>query len=331
MDNIENFNNILRSFNIKANCINYHCGNNYLYYDLVLSPKTKVKDIIKYGDEISLAIKAHKKPSVRVLHNSGIVRLEFAATTNRELFLLDYFTNKDVPNGDLVCLLGESVDGTRMWMDLAKNPHMLIAGTTGSGKSTLLHNIIANLFNYNKVDTLYLLDPKNIEFIDYEKIRDNVRVVCSYNESVSTLDELIKIMEFRYSYIRSGGNPNTLSYIVLIIDEFSDLILQDKENMFYERLCKLSQKCRAAKISIILATQRPSVNVINGAIKANFPARISCRVASHVDSKVILDTVGAENLIGYGDAILCDNFRYLERFQIAYTNAKEVYSYFNGN
>jgi S-DNA-T family DNA segregation ATPase FtsK/SpoIIIE len=116
--------------------------------------------------------------------------------------------------------------------------------------------------------------------------------------------------------------------MVVIIDEFADLIMQDKEDQFYVALCRLAQKCRAARIHIILATQRPSVNIINGSIKANFPARIACKVASHVDSKVILDTSGAENLLGKGDALIRDNFRHLERFQVAYTTAQEVCSYF---
>jgi S-DNA-T family DNA segregation ATPase FtsK/SpoIIIE len=325
----DNFNKILNQFNIKANCVDYHSGNNYFYYDLFLSPKTKVKDIAKYSDEISLSIKSYKKPSIKLLYDKGLVRLEFASSFNRKLCLFDYFTNVDVPKGDLVCLLGESVDGTRMWLDLSKNPHMLIAGTTGSGKSTLLHNIIANLFNYSNFDKLFLLDPKNIEFINYEGIRNNVSVKYTYDDSLLVLDYLTEVMENRYNKIRSGFNLNEFEYIVLIIDEFSDLILQDKYNMFYNKLCKLSQKCRAAKISIILSTQRPSANIINGTIKANFPARISCRVMSYIDSKVILDNVGAENLIGYGDSLISDNFRHMERFQTAYTDSKEVCKYFH--
>ena len=135
-------------------------------------------------------------------------------------------------------------------------------------------------------------------------------------------------MERRYELLRSGLDAVNLPNVVLIVDEFADLIIQDKDNQFYTKLCKLAQKCRAAKINIILATQRPSVDIINGTIKANFAARIACRVASHVDSKVILDASGAENLIGNGDALLRDGTRYLERFQVAYTDAHEVCNIF---
>jgi S-DNA-T family DNA segregation ATPase FtsK/SpoIIIE len=131
-------------------------------------------------------------------------------------------------------------------------------------------------------------------------------------------------MEDRYERIRFGCNPKLLKPFLLIIDEFADLSLQDKHWEFYDRICRLAQKSRSAKISIILATQRPGVDIVNGSIKANFPARIACRVASNVDSRVILDAPGAEHLLGKGDALLRDSERYLERFQVAYTTPEEV-------
>lgn len=326
MDLIKDFNVILDSFNIKASCV-AHCKiDNYFYYDLKLNPHARVKDIQKYSDEISLALKTPCKPSVKVMHNEGVVRLEFAIPRTEALNLFDFFSNEEIPKGQINCLLGQTVDGKKMWMDLYKNPHMIVSGTTGSGKSTLLHNIIANLFNYNDV-TLYLVDPKRIEFDEYRKI-NNVSVCCSYDETMKLINSSLEVMEFRYEMIRSGQSSNDFKPIIIIIDEFADLIMQDKEDAFYTGLCRLAQKCRAAKIHIILATQRPSVNIINGTVKANFPARIACRVASHVDSKVILDTSGAENLLGKGDALVKDGTRHLERFQIAYTTAKEVVSYF---
>lgn len=326
MDTIQQFNQILNSFNIKASCLSARQVDNYTYYDLRLHPNAKVKEIQKYGDEISLALRKPCKPSIKVLHEQGVVRVEFATPREKPLRLFDFFTNSNVPEGDLVCLLGQTVDGEKVWMDLMQNPHMIVAGTTGSGKSTALHNIIANIFNYNDAD-LYLIDPKRIEFQLYEGVR-GTQVYYTYDDTVQFLENMIEIMEDRYNKIRVGWNPQDLKPILIIIDEFADLIMQDKGDVFYERLCRLAQKCRAAKMSIIISTQRPSVNVINGMIKANFPARISCKVASHVDSKVVLDTVGAENLFGKGDAFLRDNFRHMERFQVAYTDAAEVREYF---
>jgi len=325
MELIQDFNSILKSFNIKASCVAHNRIDNYFYYDLKLNPTAKVKDLQKYSDEISLALKTPCKPSVKILHNEGIVRLEFAVPRTTELRLFSFFS-KDVPKGEINCLLGQTVDGRKLWMDLAQNPHMIISGTTGSGKSTLLHNIIANLHHYNDVDLL-LVDPKRIEFGLYQNIK-SLNVYFSYDEAMSVLDCALRIMDFRYELIRSGQSAGKLKPIVIIIDEFADLIMQDKNDQFYLALCRLAQKCRAAKIHIILSTQRPSVNIINGTIKANFPARIACRVASHIDSKVILDSVGAENLLGKGDALVKDNSRFLERFQVAYTDAAEVCSHY---
>lgn len=322
MEKIDNFNSILKSFNIKACCVDFNKINNYFYYDLTLNPSTKVTDINKYADEISLALKTPNKPNVKILHNEGLVRLEFLTPRDDILKLFDLFSNKSVPQGDLLCLLGESIDGNKVWMDLAKNPHLIIAGTTGSGKSTLLHNIIANIINYNDA-SIFLVDPKNIEFAPYTNKFSSVKIFNSYNESLNLLNYLIEIMNKRYSMMRADINLK-IKPIVIIIDEVADLIMQDKNNQLYTSLCILAQKCRAAKIHIILATQRPSVNIINGTIKANFPARIACKVSSHVDSKIILDATGAQNLLGNGDALIRDNFRTLERFQVAYTNAVEV-------
>jgi S-DNA-T family DNA segregation ATPase FtsK/SpoIIIE len=328
MNNIKDFDMILHSFGIKAHCTNYQQVDNYFFYDLQLNPHAKVNDIKRYGDEISLALKTPCKPSIKVLHQEGVVRLEFASSRESNLNLLDFFTNRNIPKGEINILLGQTVDGKKIWMDLAQNPHLLVAGTTGSGKSTLLHNIIANLYNYNNVD-LHLVDPKRIEFSGYEKLGYPVHVYFTYTETMDMLNSHINIMEDRYNQIRNGILPSHLKSIVIIIDEFADLIMQDIDNKFHDVVCRLASKCRAARIHLILATQRPSVNVISGTIKANFPARISCRVASHVDSKVILDSTGAENLLGKGDALIRDNFRQMERFQVAYTTPQEVQKYFN--
>jgi S-DNA-T family DNA segregation ATPase FtsK/SpoIIIE len=326
MDPLHQFNDILAAFRIKAECINTQRIDGYAFYDLRLLPNAKVKDIIKCSDEISLALKMPGRPSVKILHQQGVVRLEFALSRTQPLRLFDLFANDDVPEGNLICLLGQKVDGQKVWMDLAQNPHTIIAGTTGSGKSTLLHNIIGNMFNYNDCE-LFLVDPKNIEFHQYNQI-GNISVSYTYDETLCVVDGLVGMMESRYKEIRGGKPATDFPYILLMIDEFADLIMQDKDDLLFTKLCQLAQKCRAARMCIILSTQRPSANIINGAIKANFPARIACRVATHVDSKVVLDTTGAEHLLGMGDALLRDNFRYMERFQVAYTDPTEVCAHF---
>jgi len=328
MESIAHFNEILNAFKIKAICQDAQQKDNYTYYDLKLLPTGKVTQIKRCGDEISLALKTSCKPSIKVLHELGVVRLEFISPNGNPLNLLNVLTKDQMPAGNLVSLLGQTVGGEKVWMDLSLNPHMIVAGTTGSGKSVLLHNIIGNMLFYNQCIT-YLIDPKNIEFHQYESMKKrNISVGYTYNDAIFVLDTLLATMEERYRLIKLGKPATDFTYVLLIIDEFADLIMQDTDYQFFTKLCKLAQKCRAARMSIILSTQRPSVNIINGAIKANFPARIACKVASHVDSKVILDASGAENLLGRGDALLCDNLRHLERFQVAYTNADEVCKYF---
>jgi S-DNA-T family DNA segregation ATPase FtsK/SpoIIIE len=328
METIEDFNKILKAFKIQATCVAANQVDNYLYYDLKLDPSAKVKGIEKFSDEISLALKSPCKPSFKIMRELGLVRLEFVFPSEKTLQLFDFFTNVDVPEGELIALLGQTVDGKKVWMDLAQNPHMIVAGTTGSGKSSLLHNIIGNMLNYNDC-LMYLVDPKNIEFCHYRQLEHRgIKVVHSFLSAMVVLDTLLATMNGRYELIRKGHDVANFDNILLIVDEFADLILQDQEDVFLTKLLTLAQKCRAAHIFIILATQRPTVNIVNGSIKANFPARIACKVASHTDSNVILDVSGAENLLGKGDALLRDNDRYLERFQVAYTTATEVCSYF---
>lgn len=322
MEPIQNLNNILKEFGIKANCVDYKQLENYSYFDLQLAPATKVKHLQKYSNEISLALKAPNDPSIKVLHSEGIVRLEFRTDKKANVKLFELKKTAKSSNGKLVCLLGTTVEDQPMFVDIADCPHMLVAGTTGSGKSTLVHNIIGNLLTQDVI--IYLLDPKHIEFVEYDKALINrINVGYTYKDCLFMLDTMLKTMEYRYELIRSKRNV-LMPYIVLIIDEFADLMMQDKNRVFYNKLCKLAQKCRAAKISIILATQRPSVDIIDGTIKANFPVRIACKTATQIDSRVVLDDIGAEALMGKGDALIKNNKSNLERFQVAYTTAEEV-------
>lgn len=317
---VKNLNNIFNSYKIKAICNDYQEIKNYFYYDVVLQPTAKIKDIQKYSDELALLLKAPNKPNIKILHQQGVVRLEFSKT-NRETTnlynLFDKFNNFDYK---IPCVLGEKVDGSLMTMDLADNPHLLIAGTTGSGKSSLLHNIISNILHYDIAD-LHLIDTKQVEFCKYNIIRS---IAYDYSNALGMLKALKFLMEQRYLMLRKGEKLKYLTPQVLLIDEFSSLILQDSNHEFHDVLCDLAQKSRGANIFIIIATQRPSTQIISGDIKANFPARIACKVTNHIDSKIILDESGAENLSGKGDAFLSDNTRNMERFQVAFTYPEEV-------
>lgn len=321
---VRELNALFLAYKISAICLDYHESSNYCSYNVRLNARARIKDIEKFSSEIGLALRLPSKPSITLVPEDGTVRLEFFKKQGKRLDLFDMFTNDNLPAQGLFCLMGETIKGEKLWFDLAQAPHLLVAGTTGSGKSTVLHTILANMINYHRAK-IYLMDPKNIEFGPYgDNIKSDLQVVSSYSDCLSMLDKLVQIMERRYELLRSGVEIERIPYSVLIIDEFSDLILQDVDKLFHEKLSKLAQKCRAARMHIILGTQRPSVDIISGSIKANFPARIACKTSSGVDSKVILDSVGAENLVGKGDAFLRLNGGALQRFQAAYTDHSEV-------
>lgn len=327
MNEQENLNNIFSQFKIAVNCVNFVKYKNSLCYDLQLAPRTRVQHIQKYLTEISLALKAPSKPTLEILANEGVLRLEYVLPKTQRLDLFSFGQNLLKPEGKIQCLLGEDVRGEPLWLDVGTAPHMLIGGTTGSGKSTLLHTIIANLL-INKV-AINVIDPKNIEFYTYKDRIKQMNVSFDYYNALNTIKLLYNEMQSRYDVLRTGGRlEDYFPYRVLIIDEFADLIMQDGNKELYQYLCMLIQKSRAAGIHIILATQRPSANILEGAIKANVPIRIACKVSSVYDSKIILGEKGAEYLLGNGDAIINGVNYNMERFQVAYTNADEVGLYF---
>jgi S-DNA-T family DNA segregation ATPase FtsK/SpoIIIE len=220
----------------------------------------------------------------------------------------------------LALALGEDVSGQSVASDLAKMPHLLIAGQTGSGKSVCVNSIIACLLLHTTPDELRLIlvDPKRVELTGYNDVPHLLRpVVVEADKVVSVLKWVVHEMEERYKLFEKLGVRNIdgyaklaekrpdlqpMHYIVLIVDELADLMMLAPDEV--ERLiCRLAQLARATGIHLIIATQRPSVDVITGLIKANFPTRISFAVASQVDSRTILDSVGAEKLLGKGDML----------------------------
>ena len=330
-------NSIFDSLRIKAKCVSENTIRNITTYDIELAPGGRVKDIIKYTDEISMALRAQERPVLRVCPNEGLVKLDVVTKGANKLSFFQEYSKHPRPDGVLPFLLGETIDGKAMWVDFAKNPHTLIAGTTGSGKSTLLHTIIANALYLSVTQnvTVFLSDPKTVEFPAYKKF-DSFFVANSYEKTLEIIKFAIKAMDERYQYMSDNNlstrlfeQPNDrFPHYLIIIDEFADLAMQDTSKELVTSLCKLAQKCRAAGIHIVLATQRPSVDVISGIIKTNFPARIACKVSSHIDSKVILDTSGAELLAGHGDALIRNHNNNLKRFQVMYTDQDEVCSMF---
>lgn len=327
MNDKQRLNDIFSQFRIKANCTDFQQFGGSCYYDISLLPGERIKTINKYINEISLLLKAPSSPKLEAITNEGIIRLEYTIPRTSKINLFEYKQTLEKENGQLSCLIGENVRGKPVWFDIAQAPHTLLAGTTSSGKSTILHSIIANLLQREDVK-LELIDPKNIEFSSYHSFSERVNISYNYNECLAIVNKLYNDMDFRYSTMSKGNLLKCpFQYNVLIIDEVADLIMQDRDGTLCDLLCRLAQKSRAAKIHLILTTQRPSVNIINGAIKSNFPARIACKVASGIDSRIILDCKGAETLNGNGDAIINTSEHNFERFQAAYTTAREVVEY----
>lgn len=316
----EKLNDLFKELKIKANIISYKLEDDFLTFDLSLHSGGKFKQIEKYSTEIALVLKAIAEPLIYPVMNEGIIRMEvILREQSNVLFDNDY---KNI-SGKLPLILGGMKDGNPLIIDLANAPHILIGGATGSGKSIILHSIICGLIGRAK---LVLIDPKRVEFNYYNDLKDlYLPITRSVDCSIKVLEKLNNEMERRFKYMEKKGlrEIEGMPYIVVIIDEMADLMSVAKKEV-QELLCRLAQKSRACGIHIIIATQRPSVDVITGLIKANFPARIAFKVASNADSRVILDRGGAEKLLGNGDAIIhCSEYDF-KRFKGSYLGEEEI-------
>ena len=309
------FSEILKSFKVNFDYINLNQEKYFDVYDIKLSFGTRISKIETLIDDIGLQMMAYSKPISYAVHNKGIYRVEIQRDPIVPKDILGLMAAMPSSHVIPICL-GTDKSGEDLIVDLNKIPNLLIGGTTGSGKSVLLHNIILSLI-YRDAD-IYLADPKFVEFSMYSGLKQVKWIDNSSEQLSSTLSHLKKIMNHRYSLLLRYKARNIKEYsnlsttvtdmkpIVLVIDEWADLVLSNKD--LQAELCCIAQKGRAAGIGIVLATQRPSVNVVSGMIKANFPGRICLRVASQVDSKVILDRAGGESLTDVGTGLYIDGF-----------------------
>lgn len=327
----------LDGLRIDAVCVNAIEHRHFAFYDVKLGPKGSLSRLQRSSSEIALNLRSKSNPIFKLLREEGLIRLQVVTGDPKPLPLLDLLKTNPKHDGILPFLLGETDDGKILWTDMSKNPHMLVAGSTGSGKSVLLHNMIANAINVGKVH-LFLVDPKGVEFSAYDtpKMSGLIKqVVYDYSTVIEMLEHIVEIMDDRYEMLRAlelqsiDQSPKIFDPILIIIDEVSDLMLKDgKEKRFENLIIQLAQKSRAAGIYLLLATQHPSVKVLTGLIKANFEARLACKVSSRTDSQVVLDYPGAELLIGRGDAIIKNSNHDLVRFQVAYTDTSTVVEFF---
>ncbi|MBR6327449.1 MAG: DUF87 domain-containing protein, partial [Alphaproteobacteria bacterium] len=296
---------------------------------------TKIKMITAAIDDIAREMGV-KNLRISQVCEGGCIGFEIANDTFQTTPLIKLLDTPEAQNakGALPINLGVKIDGTPIFADLAKMPHLLVAGATGSGKSVGLNAFIISLIKRKKSSELkfVLIDPKRIEFSVYNNQKYMLMPVITDNaDAADALQYLVDEMNKRYQLLEESLTKNIgeynekeggMPYIVAIVDEFSDLVLSDKS--VEKKIQILAQKARAAGIHLILSTQRPSVDVVTGSIKANFPSRLAFKTASGVDSKTILDTTGAEDLVGRGDALFLASTGELTRVHGAYVSTEEI-------
>ncbi len=307
----------LEAHGVQGSLVNSHIGPRITRYDLKLNKGSKVKKVLALQPEMALACKA---PYVRIsaIPETGIIGIEIPNETPETVDFRRILNTSEWQDSKayLPLMVGVDVTGQPIVKDLADMPHLLVAGSTGSGKSVALRTMLNGLLTARTPDEMQLVivDPKRVEFSGYGSVPHLMApIVTEAEDTVGVLRGLVQEMENRYALLQNRGvrdlvelenlKKETFSRIVVIIDELADLVLSPFGKEIELELVKLAQKSRASGIYLIAATQRPVVKVISGLIKANFPARMAFRVPAAVDSKIVLDTTGAEELLGQGDML----------------------------
>lgn len=330
---MQNWEEVLAHYNITGKVAGIKEGPLVTTVEFLPTAGTKLKNVAVAADDIAREMGVSSL-RVEVIENTNLIGFEIPAQTPKTVDFEAVLAHSPSPQGKLPICLGVDVAGAPVWTDLSKLPHLLVAGTTGSGKSVGLNTFILSLIKYKKPSEVkfILIDPKRIEFSVYNNQKYMFcPVVTDNTQATAVLEYLVQEMERRYSLfeqtmsknIEAYNNDNSpLSYLVCVIDEFADLMAADKK--VEKAVQMLAQKARACGIHLILATQRPSVDVVTGVLKANFPSRIAYKTASATDSRTILDAAGAEKLIGRGDALFLQANGELKRVHGAYVSDAQI-------
>ena len=345
----------LNNYSIQIDKINATIGPTVTLYEIVPSPGIRISKIKNLEDDIALSLSALGIRIIAPMPGKGTIGIEVPNQNPRIVSMRSILASEKFQNNsyDLPIGLGKTISNTSYVADLAKMPHLLMAGATGQGKSVGLNAIIASLL-YKKHPAelkFVLVDPKKVELTLFAKIERHYlaklpdseeAIITDVRKVVRTLNSLCILMEMRYDLLKLAGVRNIkeyntkfiarkllpteghdfMPYIVVIVDEFADLIMTAGKEV-EAPITRLAQLARAIGIHLIVATQRPSVNVITGTIKANFPARLAYRVISKIDSRTILDTGGADQLVGRGDMLLSTGNE-MVRLQCAFIDSPEV-------
>jgi DNA segregation ATPase FtsK/SpoIIIE, S-DNA-T family len=331
----------LAHFGIEANVIGQISGPRVTRYELQLAPGTKVSKVAALKDDLSYALATTEIRILAPIPGKQAVGVELPNLSPNLVTLGDIFDDLPATASPLSVWLGKDISGAAVWTDLARMPHLLIAGTTGSGKSGCINALLTSILLRATPDEMrmILIDPKRIELNHYESIPHLLTpVVSSPKEASAVLANCVAEMERRYERLASVRARNlneanrafrqrgeaTIPYLLVVIDELADLMMIAPQAV-EDAVIRLAQKSRAVGIHLVLATQRPSVDVITGMIKANVPSRIAFAVSSMTDSRVILDQGGAESLLGQGDMLFKPlGTSRLQRVQGAYVSEEEI-------
>ena len=336
--------NKLAEFGIEAEVRNVNIGPIITQYELEPAKGIKVSKFSSLADDLALAIKAKAIRVQAPIPGRGLIGIEIPNLARDMIYLRDLLLSEEMRgmHSKLAFGLGKDIAGKPLVADLTKMPHLLIAGATGSGKSVCINTIIMSLIMRSRPDELrlILIDPKRVELAGYNDLPHLIgQVVTDPDTALETMYWAVKEMERRYELLQEarvrdiigyneksgeGEELEKLPYLVIIVDEFADLIMTSGKDIELP-ITRLAQMARAVGIHLILATQRPSIKVITGIIKANFPARIAFQVSSRVDSRVILDMIGAERLLGNGDMLFLPPGKAMpERIHGAYVSDHEI-------
>ncbi len=312
----------LQQFNVDGDVVRTYSGPLVTTFEFKPAPNVKVSKILNLQDDLAMALAAETIRIQAPIPGRDVVGIEIPNENIdtiylREILESDLFQNSSSP---LTVALGKDIVGKPFITDIKKLPHLLIAGTTGSGKSVGINAMILSLLYRNDPDQLklMLIDPKMLEFSIYNDIPHLITpVITEPKKAIAALSNMVAEMERRYKLmaenrtknidnynekVKADGSADPFPFIVVVIDELADLMMNGGKEVEYS-IARLAQMARASGIHLIVATQRPSVDVVTGLIKANLPSRLSYRVGQRIDSKVILDAMGAESLLGRGDAL----------------------------
>ena len=337
-ENVRHLENVLKEFGVEAKVVNYEYGPTITRYEIIIPKGIKVSKVTGLSDDIAMNLAAESIRIEAPIPGKNTIGIETPNKIKEPVHFSNIIKNKELDNGELKVILGKDIVGRDKLIDIVKMPHLLIAGQTGSGKSVAVNTLISTLISKKSENEVkfIMIDPKMVELMPYNDIPHLlVPVIIDPQQAAIALKWAVNEMENRYRKLMENGVRNIkkynnlsyvekMPYIVIIIDELADLMMVAAGSV-EESIARIAQKARAVGIHLVVATQRPSTDVITGMIKANLPSRISFALRSQIDSRTILDTAGAEKLLGQGDMLLLANgSSKLERIQGAYISDDEV-------